>query len=338
MQAALQMLAEGRSLSRTEASSAMEYIATGRASEAQLGAFLAALRIRGENAEQIATFGRVLQDYGISIRPKVAGTLVDTCGTGGDGCRTFNISTAAAIVAAGAGVPVVKHGNRSVSSSCGSADVLEALGVKVDLPPERVCGIVEETGLGFLFAPMFHPAFRHAARARRDLGFHTVFNVLGPLLNPAGAPSRLMGVYSPALIRTLAEALHYLGAERAMVVHGGGLDEITTTGPTQVAELSYGNIREYAITPGEFGIPVSSREALMGSTPPENAAIIRGVLEGKVEGAMYDVVVMNAGAAIYLGKEANDLKEGISRAQTSISTGAALGRLDALIAASGREP
>ncbi|HNS82950.1 MAG TPA: anthranilate phosphoribosyltransferase [Methanolinea sp.] len=335
MQAVLQVLSEGRLLSDPEAREAMEYIASGRATDAQMGAFLAALRIRGENAEEIATFGRVLQHYAVTIRPRVAGTLVDTCGTGGDGCRTFNISTAAAIVAAGAGVVIVKHGNRSVSSSCGSADVLEALGVKIDIQPERVCRIVEETGIGFLFAPAFHPAFRNAARVRKDLGFHTVFNMLGPLLNPAGAQSRLMGVYSPAFLRTLAESLQLMGAERAMVVHGSGLDEITTTGPTQVAELAGGTIREYTFTPGEFGIPVSSGNALRGGTPAENAAVVLRILEGG-EGPGRDVVVMNAGAAIYLAGKADDLAEGITLAKESIRTGAALGKLEALVTASGR--
>jgi len=330
MQEALHVLSEGRSLSVHDAREAMEYIASGRATDAQVGAFLAALRIRGESAEEIATFGRVLQQHAVSIRPQVSGTLVDTCGTGGDGCRTFNISTAAAIVAAGAGVPIVKHGNRSVSSSCGSADVLEALGVKVDLPPDRVCQVVEEIGIGFLFAPNFHPAFRNAARARRDLGFYTVFNVLGPLLNPAGAPSRLMGVYSPAIMRTLAEVLDRLGAKRAMVVHGAGLDEITNTGETGVMELSQGVIREYAITPEEFGLPRSSRDALLGGTPKENARVILSMLKGE-EGPVHDVVVMNAGAAIYLGGRAGDLGRGIDHAQRSVMSGAALGKLEALI-------
>ncbi|HOT04213.1 MAG TPA: anthranilate phosphoribosyltransferase [Methanolinea sp.] len=330
MQAALHVLSEGRPLSGHDAREAMEYIASGRATDAQVGAFLAALRVRGESAEEIATFGRVLQQHALSIRPQVAGTLVDTCGTGGDGCRTFNISTAAAIVAAGAGVPIVKHGNRSVSSSCGSADVLEALGVKIDLPPDRVCRVVEEIGIGFLFAPNFHPAFRNAARARRDLGFHTVFNVLGPLLNPAGAQSRLMGVYSPDVMRILAEALDRLGAERAMVVHGAGLDEITNTGETRVAELSHGVIHEYTIIPEEFGFPRSTRDALLGGTPQENAGVILGILKGD-EGPMHDVVVLNAGAAIYLGGKAGDLGEGIERAQRAIGDGEALGKLRALI-------
>lgn len=335
MQAALHVLSEGRPLSGQDAREAMEYIASGKATDAQVGAFLTALRIRGESAEEIAMFGQVLQQYAISIRPHVAGILVDTCGTGGDGCRTFNISTAAAIVASGAGIPIVKHGNRSVSSSCGSADVLESLGVKVDLAPHHVCRIVEETGIGFLFAPNFHPAFRNAARARKDLGFHTVFNVLGPLLNPAGAPSRLMGVYSPAMVRILAEALDRLGVKRAMVVHGEGLDEITNTGGTRVAELSNGVIQEYAITPEEFGITRVSRDALRGGSPRENAEMILRVLEGE-EGPTHDVVVMNAGAAIYLGGEASDLEMGIEKAQRSIRTGKALKKLAALIEATVR--
>lgn len=334
MQAALQKVAGGLALSHAEACCAMEYITSGNASDAQVGAFLAALRVRGESASEIASFGQVLRKHAISISPRVQGKLVDTCGTGGDGCRTFNISTAAAIVAAGAGVPVVKHGNRSVGSACGSADVLEALGVKVDLPPERITRIVEETGLGFLFAPVFHPAFRHVAGVRRDLGFHTVFNLLGPLLNPAGAPSRLMGVYSPKLACTLAEALGELGAERAMVVHGGGMDEITTTGPTSVAELSRGSIEQYTLTPRDFGIPTSSRNALLGGEPHKNAEILLGVLQGRT-GPVRDIVVMNAGAAVYLGEKAGDMSEGIERARDSIDTGAALGKLRALVDASG---
>lgn len=335
MQVALERLTTGLSLSELEARNAMEYIASGKASDAQIGAFLAALRVKGELSSEISSFGQVLQQHAISIQPRVEGTLVDTCGTGGDGSHSFNISTAAAIVAAGAGVPVVKHGNRSVSSSCGSADVLEALGVKVDLPATAVCRIVEETGLGFLFAPVFHPAFRYVARTRKDLGFHTVFNMLGPLLNPAGAPSRLMGVYTPSLTGTLAGALANLGIKHAMVVHGGGMDEITITGPTNVAELYRGTIEEYVISPGDFGIPLSPVSALRGGGPGENAAILLRVLKGE-QGPVHDVVAINAGAAIYLGGKAGDLDQGIERARDSIKSGDALAKLHELITASQR--
>jgi len=330
MKTILSRLAEGQDLTSSEAEEAMDLLASGRASEGQTGAFLAALRLKGETAEEIAAFGRLLRRYAVLINPRVSGPLVDTCGTGGDGFRTFNISTAAALVAAGAGVPVVKHGNRRVSSSCGSADVLEELGVKLDLPPSRVARMVEEIGIGFLFAPSYHPALKYAAGVRRDLGFSTVFNVLGPLMNPAGAPIRLLGVYNPGMIQTIALTLMILGAERAMVVHGDGLDEIAVSGETFVAELGGDEIRRYTITPEMFGIRRSPRSSLRGQYPRENAAIIRGVLQG-AEGPCLDVVLMNAGAAIYLGGKARTHEEGISLAERSIYTGAAHEKLEALI-------
>ncbi|HUU74498.1 MAG TPA: anthranilate phosphoribosyltransferase [Methanoregulaceae archaeon] len=336
MQAVLARIAAGRNLSVSEASAAMELIATGKATEAQMGAFLTGLRFKGETAEEIAAFADVLQRHAISIKPRVEGILVDTCGTGGDGFGTFNISTAAALVAAGAGVTVVKHGNRKVSSSCGSADVLEALGVKVDLPPEQVSRMVENIGIGFLFAPAFHPALRYAARARRDLGFSTVFNVLGPLLNPARASARLLGVFDPRLTLTLAQALRTLGAKKAMVVHGDGLDEITISGKTSVAELANGNICQSTLTPEQFGISRAPRHMLLGHSPDQNAAIIRGILDG-VEGPARDIVVMNAGAAIYLGERASTHEEGIALAGDAITSGAAAAKLDDLIVESGRK-
>lgn len=329
MQGSLARVASGCDLTPEEAKSAMERIATGQATEAQIGSFLTALRMKGETPAEIAAFGEVLRRHAVAIRPRADGILVDTCGTGGDRSGTFNISTAAAIVAAGAGVPVVKHGNRKVSSACGSADVLEALGVRVDLTPDQACSVVEEVGIGFLFAPAFHPVMRYAADTRRDLGFSTVFNLLGPLLNPAGATARLLGVFSPSLIPTLAETLETLGAERAMVVHGEGLDEITVCGETRVAELERGNIVEYALTPEQFGIPRSPIESLHGGTPVENARIIRGILEGR-SGPASDVVVMNAGAAVYLGGRAEDLPEGIDAAKDAIASGLAKEKLEML--------
>ncbi|NYT16568.1 MAG: anthranilate phosphoribosyltransferase [Methanomicrobiales archaeon] len=337
MQAALARLARGQDLSSMLAMEAMEEVASGRATEAQIASLITALRVKGESAEEIASFARVLQGHARAVSPRVGGMLVDTCGTGGDGAGTFNISTAAAIVAAGAGVPVVKHGNRNVSSSCGSADVLEALGVAVDLPPERSCAIIEEIGIGFLFAPVYHPALRHAAKVRHELGFSTIFNLLGPLLNPAGAPARLCGVYHPDLISKFAVSLQSLGAERAMVVHGDGLDEITVSGPTLVAEIDRDTVTNYILIPEDFGFSRSPLSTLAGSTPAENARTIRQILDGK-EGPARDVVVMNAGAAIYLGGLVSDYAAGISRAEEAIDSGAATGKLDALVVASGGVP
>jgi anthranilate phosphoribosyltransferase len=259
---------------------------------------------------------------------------VDTCGTGGDGSGTFNISTAAAIVAAGAGVTVVKHGNRKASSSCGSADVLEALGVTIDLTPQRTCSVIEEIGIGFLFAPVFHPALRYAAKTRRELGFTSVFNLLGPLINPAGASARLCGVYSPALIEKFARAFLSLGTEHAMVVHGDGLDEITISGRSRVAEINHGSIKEYTLVPEEFGLRRSPVSALAGNSPAENAVLIHKVFLGKQIPAR-DVVVMNAGAAIYLGAKAGSLREGISLAEKAIDSGAAAQKLEELVSATG---
>jgi len=333
MQAILAQLADGKHLSPDQATGVMEMIATGQATAAQIASLITALRMKGETAEEITSFVRVLLRHAVTIRPQVSGRLVDTCGTGGDGARTFNISTAAAFVAAGAGVPVVKHGNRNVSSSCGSADVLEALGVRIDLSPERVCSVVEETGIGFLFAPSFHPALRHAAAPRKELGFSTVFNLLGPLLNPAGAPARLCGVYSPDLVSRFSTALLALGTERAMVVHGQGLDEITVAGPTLVAEIDGGSIRRYTISPEEFGISLSPHSALAGRSPKDNAEIIRMILSG-APGPAHDVVVMNAGAAVFLGDKAPDLERGIQKSEEAIASGAASERLEALVQAS----
>ena len=330
MKTILSRLAEGRDLTPSQAHQAMYLLASGQASEGQTGAFLAALHLKGETAEEIAAFGQLLRRYAVCINPRVTGPLVDTCGTGGDGKGTFNISTAAALVAAGAGVRVVKHGNRSVSSSCGSADVLEELGVKVDLPPEIVSRMVEEIGIGFLFAPSYHPALKYASTVRRDLGFSTVFNVLGPLVNPADASVRLLGVHNPGMVQTIALTLRILGAERAMVVHGDGLDEITVSGETLVAELRGEEIRSYTVTPEMFGIRRSPQASLRGRFPRENAAIIRDILQD-VEGPCRDVVLLNAGAAIYLAGRAGTHEEGISLAERSICTGAAYGKLEALV-------
>ncbi len=330
---AISCLAEKRDLSTPLACGAMEEIIAGAASPAQIGAFLIALRMKGETPGEITAFATVLRAHALPVPvPRMNGPLVDTCGTGGDSSGTFNISTAAAFVAAGAGVPVVKHGNRGVSTRCGSADVLEALGVGIGYPPAEAAGILARAGICFLFAPACHPAMRHAAGARREIGIRTVFNILGPLSNPAEADAQILGVYDPALIRPVAEALRGLSVRHAMVVHGNGLDEISTCGPTNVAEVKGDEIHEYIVTPEEFGIQPARLPDLSGGSPDVNAQIIRAVLAGET-GATRDIVLLNAAAAIYVGGRARDIPEGLAAAAESVHSGAALKCLCDLIAA-----
>jgi anthranilate phosphoribosyltransferase len=333
MKDAIAHLVEGRHLTPTEASGVMNTIMAGGATPAQIGSLLTGLRMKGETPDEIAAFARVLRDHAVTVQPHVAGTLVDTCGTGGDGAHTFNISTTAAFVAAGAGVPVVKHGNRGVSSQCGSADVLAALGVNLSVSPGKQAQIVEQVGISFFFAPDYHPAMRHVMAARQEIGCRTVFNLLGPLANPAGAQAQLLGVYRPDLTGTVAEVLRLLGIARAMVVHGSGLDEMTTTGETIVSELQTGSIHRYVITPEQYGIARAAPSDLSGGDPAVNARILCEVLGGE-RGAARDIVLLNAGAAVYIGGKARDLREGIVRAAGSIDSGAALEKLTALVAAS----
>ena len=332
IRAAIARLVEGRDLSREEAAGVMHAIMRGEATQAQIGSFLTGLRMKGETPGEIAAFAGVLREHAITVRPDVPGMLVDTCGTGGDCAQTFNISTAAAFVAAGAGVPVVKHGNRGVSSRCGSADVLAYLGVSLSVDPRIQARIVQETGISFFFAPAYHPAMRHVMAARQEIGCRTVFNLLGPLANPAGAQAQLLGVYHPALTGTMAEVLRELGLSRAMVVHGCGLDEMTTTGETIVSELNGGVIQRYTITPEQYGIARAVSADLVGGDPATNARILSEVLGGE-RGAARDIVLLNAGAAVYVGGKARDLRDGIVRATDSIDTGAALEKLHALIRA-----
>jgi anthranilate phosphoribosyltransferase len=325
-------LVDRKNLIPVEAASAMNDIMEGKVTQAQIAGFLIALRMKGETAEELAAFARVMRDHALRVTPVTKQMLVDTCGTGGDGMQTFNISTAAAFVAAGAGVPVVKHGNRGVSSRCGSADVLSELGVNLAMKPEEQAGLVEQVGIAFLFAPSHHPAMKHAMAVRQEIGCRTVFNILGPLANPAGAQAQLLGVFSPGLASTMTEVLMLLGLSRAMVVHGSGLDEITTTGPTLVSELDKGSIRQYTIHPEMFGIAPAHEEDIRGGSPAENARIIRSVVSGE-KGAARDIVLMNAGAAIYLGGLAENMNEGILRAKASIDNGDAMAKLDMLIGA-----
>ena len=323
-------LIERQDLSPEEAELVMGAIMEGSTTQSQIGAFLTALRMKGETPEEIAAFTQVMRRHAVTVAPATQKTLVDTCGTGGDGTHTFNISTASAFVAAGAGVPVVKHGNRSVSSSCGSADVFSALGVNLAVDPRKQGGVVEKVGIAFLFAPNHHPAMRHVMPVRQELGCRTVFNILGPLINPAGAQAQVLGVYDPGLTKTMAEVLRLLGLSRAMVVHGSGLDEITTTGDTCVCELDKGIVNTYMLNPAMFGIAPASHSDIRGGDAKENARIIREILAGE-RGAGRDIVLMNAGAAIYVGGQARDLHGGIERAAESIDSGSAGARLNALV-------
>jgi anthranilate phosphoribosyltransferase len=323
-------LAGRQDLDPSEAAAMMCMIMEGHASQAQIGALLLALHMKGETADEIVAFARVMRDHAIMVRPMTGRMLVDTCGTGGDGAQTFNISTASAFVAAGAGCPVVKHGNRGVSSRCGSADVLAALGVSLAPAPEMMARIVEEVGIAFFFAPNYHPAMKHVMAARQEIGCRTIFNILGPLANPAGAQAQVLGVYRPDLTGTLADVLRMLGLSRAMVVHGSGLDEITTTGDTVIAELNNGVIQTYTIRCDTYGIAPAQMADLTGGDARQNARIILDILQGE-RGAARDIVLMNAGAALYVGELARDLHEGIRLAAASIDSGNASARLNALV-------
>ena len=329
---ALETLVSRRDLTETEAAAVMEEIMEGQATPSQLGGFLLALRMKGETPDEIAGLARVMRAK--ALRVETAGPVVDTCGTGGDGQGTFNISTAAAFVVAGAGLAVAKHGNRAASSQCGSADVLEALGVKIDLTPEQVRACLDDIGIAFMFAQTFHPAMRHAAPTRRELGTRTVFNVLGPLCNPAGARHQVLGVARPELVDLVSQALLRLGATHVLVVHGEeGVDELVLNGPSIIAELDGGAIRRYTIDPDGFGLARAPLSALAGGTAQENAATMRRVLVGDA-GPIQDAVLLNAAAAIVAGDRAGDLREGLALARASLASGAALTKLDGLIKAS----
>jgi anthranilate phosphoribosyltransferase len=331
IQAALADLLDGRDLTQEGARDVMRSIMAGEATPGQIGAFLVALRLKGETADEIAGCAEAMREHVLVVRPERT-DLVDTAGTGGDGARTFNISTAAALVAAAAGAGVAKHGNRAVSSSSGSADVLEALGFNLELAPEMIERSIDELGFGFLFAPTHHPAMRHAAPVRRELATRTVFNVLGPLTNPAGARAQVVGVYAPELVPTIAEVLARLGAERAFVVHGAaGIDELSPAGPNLVCEVADGRVRRREIDPLELGIDRCAPEELGGGNPAENAETIRRIFAG-ADGGRRDAVLLNAAGAIAAGGLARDLADGVGHAREAIDSGAAGERLEALIA------
>jgi anthranilate phosphoribosyltransferase len=332
IQQALQQVLDGRDLSRDETREVMGEIMAGEATPAQIGGFLVALRAKGETADEIAGCAEAMRAHVLSVRPR-RDDLVDTAGTGGDGAHTINISTAAALVAAAAGAAVAKHGNRAVSSACGSADVLEALGFALEQEPQRIAQSIDELGFGFLFAPSHHPAMRHAAPVRKELATRTVFNVLGPLTNPAGARAQVVGVYSPELVRTIADVLAALGARRAFVAHGaGGIDELSPVGENLVAEVVGGTVRERRLDPeAELGLPRCNVEELRGGTPAENAAAVRDVFRG-ADGGRRSAILLNAAGAIAAGGHAEDLREGLELARETIDSGAAVERLEQLIA------
>ena len=336
IQAALERLLDRRDLTREEARTVMEEVMRGEATPAQIGGFLVALRLKGETADEIAGCAEAMRAHVLSVRPG-RDDLVDTAGTGGDGARTFNISTAAALVAAAAGAGVAKHGNRAVSSSSGSADVLEALGFNLELDAAHIKRSIDELGFGFLFAPAHHPAMRHAAPVRKELATRTVFNVLGPLTNPAGARAQVVGVYSPELVATVAEVLARLGARRAFVVHGaGGIDELSPAGPNLVCEVNAGRVHRREIDPQDFGVPRCEPGDLVGGLPTDNAATIREIFAG-AKGPKREAVLLNAGGAIAAGGHAADLSDGYALAAEAVDSGAAGERLDALIAFSQTE-
>ncbi|HHW14462.1 MAG TPA: anthranilate phosphoribosyltransferase [Firmicutes bacterium] len=332
---AIGAVAQGRDLSAEEMAVVMDEVMSGQATAAQIGGLLTALHMKGESRGEIAGAARTMRAKATKVPVKVAG-LVDTCGTGGDGKHTFNISTTVAFVVAGAGVPVAKHGNRAVSSGCGSADVLEALGVRIDLGPEEAAECLAEAGIGFLFAPIFHTAMRHAVGPRRELGFRTIFNVLGPLANPAGTTRQVVGVYDRALTRTIAEVLVDLGTEHSLVVHGaGGADELTLAGENLVCECRDGGVREYTLRPAAVGLAEAPLSALAGGDARENADLLLGILRGE-PGPRRDAVLLNAAAAFLAADRVADFAEGVRLAAETLDSGAALDALERLRRASER--
>lgn len=341
---AVRALVDRRDLTRIEAAAAMEAIMSGAATNAQIAAFLTALRMKGETVEELIGFAQVMRQKAVRVRTHgeevaaLTGTdremLIDTCGTGGDAAGTFNVSTAVAFVVAGTGLKVAKHGNRSVSSLCGSADVVETLGINLDLAPPKVARCIDEIGIGFLYAPLLHTAMKHVMAARREMGIRTVFNMLGPLTNPAGANAQVIGVYSAALTEPLARVLAELGTIRAFVVHGAdGLDEISNTGESRLSEVREGVVRSFSLRPEDFGLPRATITDLQGGDREQNAQIIRALLDG-APGPRRDIVLMNAAAALVAGLRARDLKEGVEQAARAIDSGAARDKLAALVALS----
>lgn len=307
----------------------------GKATQAQIGSFLTALRIRGESVSDITAFALAMREFAVKISPKTARPVVDMCGTGGDTIKTFNVSTIASFVVAGAGVPVAKHGNRSVTSKSGSADILEALGAKMDTQPSAVQSMIEEVGFGFMFAPVFHGSMKHAIGARKEVGIRTVFNLLGPLTNPASAKAQVVGVYDASLVPVVAKVLRNMGTERAMVVHGvGGLDEVSTFGQTSVCEIKDGKVLPYEISPTDFGLPLVTPQDLKGGDAAENAALAYRLLRDHEKGPKRDIVLLNAACGIYVGRAAPSIKDALQLAADSIDSGKALAVLEQYVSRS----
>ncbi len=338
----IKRLVEGHHLSRPEAKSVMHEIMDGKATDAQIASFLTALRMKCETVEELIGFAEVIREKAVVVRPRIFAEtgdsdndrqrLVDTCGTGGDASGTFNISTASAFVVAGAGIPVAKHGNRNVSSACGSADVMEALGINLKLTAHGVSRCIDEVGIGFLFAPLLHEAMRHVGLARREMKIRTVFNLLGPICNPAGATAQVLGVYDEDLTETMAQVLCELGSQHALVVHGSdGLDEITISGESKISEAKNGVVRTYYVTPEDFEIPRAPISSIQGGDARQNAAIIREVLSGQ-KGPRQNIVLLNAAAGLVASGKAANLRDGIQFARESIRSGNAMLRLEKLIA------
>ncbi|MFH1707890.1 MAG: anthranilate phosphoribosyltransferase [Planctomycetota bacterium] len=333
----LKAVVEGRDLTEAEAKDCMDRIMGGEATPAQIGGFLVALRMKGETVAEITGCARTMREKVTRVDLGPGIDAIDTCGTGGDGTCTVNVSTLAALVAAGAGVKVAKHGNRSVSSSCGSADLLEALGVKIALGPEQVAACVRTAGIGFMFAPGFHAAMKHAIGPRKEMKIRTVFNILGPLTNPAGVKRQVIGVFSSALVDPIAEVLRRLGAEEALVVHGaGGMDEFSLSGPTAVAHLKGGRITRREVTPEDCGLKRSDVDAIRVPNAAEGKCAALDILNGKAGGPMRDVIVLNAAAALMVAGKVRDYKEGASLAAQTIASGVAKAALDRLVAESNR--
>ncbi|MCZ6613470.1 MAG: anthranilate phosphoribosyltransferase [Thaumarchaeota archaeon] len=334
----IRKLVERQDLTESEAHDCMTEIVSGQATAAQIAAFLTALQFKGETVQEITSFARVMRENSIRITPKVSGRLVDTCGTGGDIVKSFNVSTAAAIVIAGAGVHVAKHGNRSVTSKSGSADVLESLGVNLDVSPSKTEEMIEQIGIGFLFAPKLHPAMKYAREPRMEIGIRTVFNILGPLTNPARADAQVLGVYSESLVEPMAEVARNLGSKEAIVVHGsGGLDEISTFGPTKMSWVREGNISTSEVTPETFGIAKARPEEIVGAGPEENAKYIIRILKSGIRSDIPrgEMILVNAAAGIIVGGRSDNFLEAIEIARESIDSGNAFSKLKALIVESG---
>src|SRR5215831_16736042 len=336
---AITELVAGASLNEHEAVGAMEEIMTGAATPAQIGSFLTALRIKGETVDELAGLARVMRDQALQVALplEMQDTVVDTCGTGGDAGGTFNVSTAAGLVVAGLGQPVAKHGNRAASSRCGSADVLEALGVRLELKPEQVARCVTEAGFGFMFAQAYHPAMKHVGPTRREIGIRTVFNILGPLTNPAHTPYQVLGVADGQLLRKMGEVLLHLGCRHALIIHGeDGIDECSLSAPTRVCEVRQGEeLREYTITPEQVGLSrANDPQALQGGDPAYNANLLRDLLDGKANGPATDMLCLNAGAALLASEQVESLVDGVRLARTTLREGKARQRLAEVIACS----